>query len=213
MIYNKRKKDMAILGLISAFLLQVNPLYVIIAYSLYYLRLFIAKALSRLSTRKKRSGIKKKLIPAMNKKDIMSYKPESISAFMANNATSSSVLADVVLIGNDIGTLYTAALLSQAGKRCVVLEPWNCQPYKVSATSDPNLPDAYVENISIGNPERNQVIFEKVLRIDECDELQRLVLRPIGSSVDEYTHSVIRLKNVTKKNRKDDVVVMRPGKV
>jgi hypothetical protein len=123
-----------------------------------------------------------------------------------------STTVDVVLLGNDFGTLYTAALLAQTGLKCIVLEPANCQPNKILPKS-PDLPHAYLQNMSIGHPLRTQLLFENVLRITGSTEQKRVVLRPIGSPSDDFAHTIIKLNHATKKNKKEDVVILRPGEV
>lgn len=233
MLYNKRPKSEAMLLLLAAFLLQANPFYVLIAYAIYYLRHFFKVLFIAMDSclHASPSGVKEKLShfkktkvnsDAMkNGKDILAYRPESVEQYVASldstmrqseRERDDSIIAttvDVILLGNDFSTLYTAGLLSQAGCKCLVLEPSNSQPIKVVAQS-PDLPPVYFENMSVGDPLRTQLLFEKVLHVEGSNEQERVVLKPIGKPVDDFAHTVIRLKSVAKKMKSDEIVILRP---
>lgn len=243
-VYNKtRSKNLAVLSLIAAFILQVNPLYIVGIYGLYFttralVRVggwIISRAKVRRGAEKNNKMSSKRMISGRNDgdavahADVLSYQPESMQDFITASSSKStsfpkSMTSDVVLVGSDLSTLYTAGLLSQAGMKCVVLEPLNSQPSRATATSS-DLPDAYLENLSVGNPMRTQMLFDQVLRPrgggGGCDvngqsqsqSQSRVRLHPIGSAADDYAHTVVKLTNVVKKSRKEDILIARVGKV
>jgi hypothetical protein len=234
MIHNKRRKNLAMLLLIAAFLLQANPLYIASIYLLYFLRNTLKCLCGNYLNDEETCD--HKTIQKLNMEastpspetqaKVFSYRPESMEAFSSEvlkgsaGSLSTPVTVDVVLIGNDLSTLYTAGILSQAGMKCIIFEPSNTQAVKISPQNS-ELPEAFLYNLSTGDPMRTQSLFDKVLHIQgasasatsEQEGQQRVVLKPIGSAADGFAHTIINLKNVTKKNRKDDIVILRPGEV
>lgn len=225
MAHNKRPRSLALILLLAAFLLQVNPLYVLGGYGLYLSRK-VAKSLVLYYTKQgKRSkdsaDVKILSMPSSTPQtvsELVSYRPEVLQQYLNGTPTSSDTtnsnsephVVDVILLGGDLGTLYTAGLLSQRGMKCLVLQPRNCQPTSVAASG---LPTAFLDNMSVGNPLRTQMLFENVLRIRGCTNQKRVVLKPIGTRANDFAHSVIRVKNVLKKNQKEDIVILRAGEV
>jgi hypothetical protein len=230
MVYNKQSKNHAMLLLIAAFLLQANPLYVLMVYGVYFLRSIIIQVVisargngTDTSIELKRHTLEDSYA---SEKSILAYKPESLGRYIASlsppttqssgstatTTTTTTTVVDVILIGNDLSTLYTAGLLSQAGKKCLVLELTNSQPIRVVAKSH-ELPIAYLENLSVGNPVRSQMLFENVLRLKGSCNQKRVVLTPIGSSSEGFAHTIIHLKHPVKSSRKEDVVILRSGQV
>jgi hypothetical protein len=119
---------------------------------------------------------------------------------------------DHILVGHDISTLYTAALLSKAGHRCCVLIDKNAPP--LSFRPDPEVwpYEVPLKNAVISRPDRYQVHLHAMIRYYSCfyinmcvmllyqvllDRVQdlsaskRVVFSPLGKESDGYTHSVI----------------------
>ena len=99
---NKRVSN-NLLGLSALLIFNVNPLYVVLVASVFWL----------LTPSGKRTPRQYKKLSKESKTIIK----HSITA------TSTTYTYDHVLIGSDIGTLYTAALLAKNGHRCCVLQP------------------------------------------------------------------------------------------
>ena len=216
MIAHKRMtNNIALLILIAAFLLQANYIYVVFAYIVQGLRISLRKFGEMLFLNRKRAPLKRRKIidDADQQRNIYSYRPETVSSYIAGLEKPSSdekTNVDTILIGNDISTLYTAGILSQAGLKCVVLEPANIQPVTVEAKS-PGLPAAYLESMSVGNPRRTQMLFENVLRIDGCsDSVGRIILRPLGNPAENFAHTIIKINNEVDR---DEYIAVRPGLV
>jgi hypothetical protein len=109
-----------ILALAAAFIFNINPFYVTIA--------MIAWCTMKSNKKPKQfSPVKKSDVP----KDAKGYKPRKLSS-PEDLASLTSTSFDHVLIGNDISTLYAAALLSRVGHKCCVLQPKGMSPNTVS---------------------------------------------------------------------------------
>lgn len=108
-----------LIGLVALFLFNVNPLYVCLA----------AVALWVLSAGKQPpkqfNGQNARAAKAHIASNSNVAKEVRIDQ---NNMASVQTEYDHVLIGNDIGTLYTAALLSKNGHTCCVLKPASLGP-------------------------------------------------------------------------------------
>ena len=111
--------------LVALFIFNVNPLYVCIAALALYC-LYAGQSQPRQykaiqtanSTAKLPSSISTNQIDAnecTSKINVTSFTAESLQGLRTD--------FDHILIGSDIGTLYTAALLAKIGHRCCVLQP------------------------------------------------------------------------------------------
>ena len=99
-----------------------------------------------------------------------------------------SNLFDHILIGGDISTLYTAALLSKVGHRCCVLNPEDNRPSVVRPKEAPcSVP---LENLLITKPERYQALLDLVQR--DLPLKERVHLVPVGKEEEGYTHTLMR---------------------
>lgn len=114
MLYKKTSMD--ILFLTGAFLFNLNPLYVVSSVLLYWL-IFQ-------SSRKPK---KYKHIQRIYKTEaIETIKPRDFSDIgqeLLDSKDKKLIEYDHVLIGDDLSTLFLAAILSRVGHRCVVLQP------------------------------------------------------------------------------------------
>jgi hypothetical protein len=117
---NKRI-DTELLFLIGAFLINLNPFYVIIVMMLWKIR-------------------RNKLhIPKQYRYDKMqpvcdNFRYTSQNFKEKSNLTSTTF--DHILVGDNISTLYAAALLSRIGHSCCVLQPLDSPRYHVSYPYD-----------------------------------------------------------------------------
>lgn len=112
---HKRVKN-SLLGLIAAFIFNMNPMYV-----------SIVLLLSLLSTgRRKPKKFNLARVAAKTTLDKATVAKDSVDS-IANEAKF-----DHVLVGGNLSTLYTAALLAKCGHRCCVLQPSDNQKLEVS---------------------------------------------------------------------------------
>lgn len=187
-----------LLGLSGAFLFNVNPLYVIIGYLIY--------KLSNISNRKS--------------KPYQYISPERQAA-AAKAASEEGVQYDHVLVGGDIGTLYTAAILARNGHRCCVLQPKGFQPLEIrpsssssrggkSSSSTPGssdeLPNMPIRNLCTGKIERYQSLFDMVA----LSGTPRLSFAPLGTAESGYTYAVLKMRKKVA-NVKKDLWTLGPG--
>lgn len=117
---HKRVSNTAV-GLVALFLFNVNPLYVCLAATLMWI-LSGGKQPPKQYKRFERN------IVVTNASNI-SKCGLSESRIDRSDPTTLQTEYEHVLIGNDIGTLYTAALLSKNGHRCCVLKPSFLDPF------------------------------------------------------------------------------------
>ena len=116
----------SIFVLLTAFLFSINPLYVCIVYITYWLYL------NRYS-KPRYTAIKRPLCD-----DYLTYSPEHFNKIK----DTATITYDYVLIGNDVSTLFTAALLSRVGYTCCVLQPASAPPVTVTLPPSPTSTNA-----------------------------------------------------------------------
>ena len=93
-----------------------------------------------------------------------------------------------VLIGGDVSTLFTAALLSKVGHRCCVLNPVGNSPTSVRPEDAPcTVP---LENLLVTKPERYQTLLDLVQK--DLPLTARVYLVPVGGEEEGYTHTLMR---------------------
>lgn len=114
---NKRVSFHALI-LVAAFIFNINPLYVSITIFLYWM-----------ANGSRRIQQKPKQFLACNVKAKENNLIET-SKQLENKALNEKHF-DHILVGNNISTLYTAALLSKCGHKCCVIKPTQCQPTMV----------------------------------------------------------------------------------
>lgn len=112
MLYKRISLSLLLFG--AAFLFNINPLYVVV----FTLPMFFTSADKSLP-----KGYRK-----LAKKSVGATSALPVSL----ETVPSNVKYDHVLIGNDIATLYTAALLSRVGHRCCVLQSVDGPIHEVS---------------------------------------------------------------------------------
>jgi hypothetical protein len=170
----------SILLLAAAFCFNINPLYVVLGALVYWLYF---------TNNKPKDFVKGRHLsekdPALAVQGALPF-----SKYDSDRIQSDY---DHVLVGSDFGTLYTAALLSRVGHRCVVLQPAGATPIQVQP---PNAPCAVpLESVSIGKAERYQSLLDA---IQSSDAKLRTTLTPIGTPADGFTSTVIRHNDGTK---------------
>jgi len=175
MMHKRVKSD--VLVLVGLFIFNVNPFYVCIAAFLLWLFTFSSKPKQHKRIRVKSTA------PTI---DQMSE--TKATQLTANNALSNKRDTDFdhVLVGSDVGTLYTAALLSKNGHRCCVLQLAHSAATEIYPDGAPCA--APLLNVSVGKVERYQSLLDVVLS-DGCD---RVLFSPVGSEDDGYTSALIR---------------------
>jgi hypothetical protein len=112
LIYGKVETN--VLFFFSAFLFNINPLYV----GLLVLLLCFS--------------LKKRSVPKLYKKDSEIRKELNKAKSGIEEDAPISEEYDHILIGNSISTLYCAAILAKNGHRCCVLQPSTLTPTSVS---------------------------------------------------------------------------------
>lgn len=111
-----RRLDMSITMLLAAFLFNLNPVYVSMA---------IVGMMFMKTSRKPKGALPRRRSPA----DTSNYRARPLHTMDKSYLEKDPY--DHVLIGGDLGTFYTAALLSKCGHRCLVLQPSNTPALQV----------------------------------------------------------------------------------
>ncbi len=172
-----KRVNNSIIVLIGAFLFNVNPIYVTILLVGYH---FYSK-------KSPRQHVKSIVTPA---NDWMNYTSE------VTDPKDSSDEYDHVLIGNDISTLYTAALLSKNGHKCCVIQSDDgIQPEidlnKAGFCCRP-IP---LQDLSINKPDKYKLFFNIISPANQRDS--GITFAPVGTESTGYTHSIVRYKDST----------------
>jgi hypothetical protein len=159
-----------ILGLAAAFVFQLNPFYVVTSLLLFAV----------LQKQKKPKGFKKQ--GRKTAKEAMD-RPTPISS----KTFPSTIEYDHVLLGNNLSTLYTAALLSKNGHKCCVLQPIDAPAVELFPTGAPcAIP---LNNLSCGRIERYQALLDTV---QSHSPTERLVFSPVGTLEDGFSSAIMR---------------------
>lgn len=119
-LYSRVSKDA--FALIAAFLLNINPIYVVLSMLIYWF--MFSKGLKPKKYRKRALHSNVPQFPI----DFAMDSP--FKNTVVND--SSAITYDHILLGNDISTLYTAALLARTGHKCLVIEPIGAPRNEVS---------------------------------------------------------------------------------
>ena len=114
-----KRVSMGVMFLVAAFIFSINPLYVTI--------LVILSWLFSLSTKYPKLYLPSKATAKLTQES-NHYKPETLDL---KNTKSDLDTYDHILIGNDLATLYTAALLARNNHKCCVLQPYDDKVIKV----------------------------------------------------------------------------------
>lgn len=175
MMYRRVPHDAVIL--IACFIFNVNPIYVVILFILW-----------------KSHSVKHK------PKDFVRVTPKRpVEKFSPLEALTDKPF-DFILLGNNISTLYTAALLSKAGQRCCVVISENTPSVEVFPEAAPC--PVIIESLRIGTANTVHLIFDRLISLGKVDRYQslldaaqdmqqRVTFAPIGEPEDGYTHTII----------------------
>jgi hypothetical protein len=136
MLHKRVSND--IFALFGCFLFSINPIYVCVAYVSY--RLFLNRYSSP-----KYCAIKSCKFP-----DYADYKTEK---YKDSGMFDTHDMYHYVLIGNDVATLFAAALLSKVGYRCYVLQPQSSSVVSASVPRHSNQIVA-IKSAVLGRPLR-----------------------------------------------------------
>jgi hypothetical protein len=128
----------ALLTLLFALLVNVNPLYVGSGYLLY--RFYL-------------SGMSKPKYSAMKKEKEQLGSPDPQDC--STTPPSSAVIYDHILIGNDLSTYLVAAFLSRIGRRCCLLELVGLPLQQTEPLQD--APSAPLQPLTFYRPDRVNV--------------------------------------------------------
>lgn len=161
MMYKRIPLDALIL--IGCFILNVNPLYVVTGMILW--KLSIVKPKPKMYTK-----------PIVNK----GAKPRLLEQIPPETTY------DFILLGGNISTMYTAALLSKAGQKCCVVLPPEGSPLQVRPEGAPTA--MAVENQSIGKVDKYQTLLDAAQSLAAGE---RVTFAPIGSAADGFAHCII----------------------
>lgn len=178
MLHKRVKNDVLVLA--SFFVFSINPFYVCILAFIYCL--FFTKK----SKPKQYKPIKLSKTNKFNKDS-----SKLVRVLSEENGEQPSTLEyDHILLGNDLGTLYTAALLAKNGHQCCVLQLKHGSPYEIFPEGAPCA--APIQHISVGKVERYQSLLD-VAQSSLAGE--RVTFTPIGEERNGYTSSLIRLQH------------------
>lgn len=180
-----KRVDNTVLTLAGAFLFNLNPFYVAIIVLVMYFQRKTKRAKQYITTSSRE----------MKKySDYKSYKALNYydSDFQQKNEMNENF--DHILIGNDISTLLTAALLSKNGHKCCVLQAVGAPCMEISPEGTPT--PAPVRNLSIGKIDRYQYLLD--LATGE-DENNRITFVPIGDENTGYTNTIFKVCSRIKK--------------
>ena len=201
---HKRVKN-SILFLIAGLLFNINPFYVFLSYILW----FYYSANTR---PKKFVAINSKTLNQLVS-NIGTCEPKLFNIDSFKKDFEENV--DHVLIGNDISTLYCAALLSKVGHRCCVLQPIETLPLEVHPEGTPC--PVPLQNCSIGKAEKYQSLLDVVTIKDKSSNkaLYRSTFAPVGTNNNAYMNYVIKTTNYSQNekssnNSKDKLWILHP---
>mmetsp|Transcript_5301 Transcript_5301/g.5448 ORF Transcript_5301/g.5448 Transcript_5301/m.5448 type:complete len:765 (+) Transcript_5301:48-2342(+) len=188
MMHKRVSNDLLVL--IAALIFNVNPIYVVGSVIIWQLSQ---------SNRKPKQFCK----PKMKSSIAASRGIENLSE------TDTHISYDHVLVGNDLSTLYTAAILSRNGHKCCVLQSKSVPTLEIHPDGAPCSVSVY--NMTVGRADRYQILLDAVQPLDETS---RVVLSPVGTVEEGYAHTVIRRVSLGRgaTGSTGDISVMRSGK-
>jgi hypothetical protein len=181
-----KRVNNTVLTLAAAFLFNLNPCYITIITLMYYL-------FGR--TKKPKQYIKSNNRELKKYADYKTYKIQDYGDVNVQQKNDMNEIFDHILIGNDISTLFTAALLSKNGHKCCVLQAAGAPSMEINPLGTPT--PAPLRNLSIGKVDRYQFLFDLVTGDDED---QRILFAPIGEESTGYTHSMVKINIKAKKS-------------
>ena len=114
--------------LFGGLLFNVNPIYVVLGTILFHLITKMLRPMPKQYIRREKTSRKKHNIDSEGEGLSVAYAKSQLASEPITVDGVASNLFDHILIGGDISTLYTAALLSKVGHRCCVLNPEDNRP-------------------------------------------------------------------------------------
>lgn len=180
-----KRVDNTVLTLAASFLFNLNPFYVAIVIVVMYFQ------------RKTKRPKQHCPISSRDLKKYADYKSYKVLDYGDNAVQQKNEMNEVfdhILIGNDISTLFTAALLSKNGHRCCVLQAAGAPAMEISPEGTPT--PAPVRNLSIGKIDRYQYLLDLATGDDEG---QRITFAPLGEEGTGYTSTVFKINSKVKK--------------
>jgi len=180
-----KRVDNTVLTLAAAFLFNLNPFYVAVVVLLMYFQRRTKKPKQHIKTNSR------------DLKKYANYKSYTVldygdSNFQEKNEMNESF--DHILIGNDISTLFTAALLSKNGHKCCVLQAAGAPCMEICPEGTPT--PAPVRNLSIGKVDRYQYLLDLATGDDDDN---RIKFSPIGEESTGYTSTILKVNTKIKK--------------
>eukprot|EP01036_Dinobryon_divergens_P029406 gene29405-38498_t len=186
-----KRVNLTAMFLIAAFIFSLNPVYVVML-ALFWGVLSLSSKSPKLH------------LPIKKKSRSVGEGGQSVSTLTSEKFDTTF---DHVLIGNDLSTLYTAALLARNNHRCCVLQPTDGAVMKVSPEGCPF--PVYLQNLTVGKIEQYQSL------IDAGQSLQkgrRVTFSPIGSDADGFSSSILRIAG-NAEGKKSAVGCLRAGEM
>lgn len=163
------------LSLIGAFMFNVNPLYVVLSSLAWWWM-----TANRKPKQFKKVPKKYRLVNKSNTKN------EPIDSTLLDEKDLSF---DHILIGNNISTIYAAAVLSKVGHRCLVLEPLG-SPSTEFYPADSPCP-VPIHNLTVGKVDRYKNLLEMV-QVTK-DPTKKINFAPLGKADNGFAHTVCRI--------------------
>ena len=171
-----KRLDNNILFLVGCILFNINPLYVVVA-AIFWI-------VQSLGNKTPKGFVKTTALTS----DYKSYTSQVAQDLYAESEKS----YDHVLVGNDISTLYTAALLSRAGHTCCVMRAKGVAPSSVHPEGTPC--PVPLRNFSVTKVEKYQSLLDTVQMFGNGKMVveERIKFSPIGSASNSYAHAVLK---------------------
>lgn len=182
LMHKRVPNDFVVLA--GGLLFNVNPIYVVLGTIAYHLA-------SKWFRPKPRQYVKITPAKAKDGDDVaVPYSDSQLCKDGSDNQKDgvASNLFDHVLIGGDVSTLFTAALLSKVGHRCCVLQPDSESPTSIRPAEAPcTIP---LTNLTVGKPERYQALLDLVQ--EGLTDKERVYFAPVGHPSEGYAYSLMR---------------------
>jgi len=174
-------------ALLSAFLFNVNPLLVVVVCAFYCL----ACCISRLRFKHKPLHYVQPRNRIQNRAEGGGGGVVSYAEYQASRDLEVSF--DHVIIGGEIGALYTAALLSRVGHTCCVVKPKGATPIEVTQEDQgPSFSCSIpTRNLTVGNVERIQLLLDMVQSSRSSEGNSRVAFAPVGTQDNGFLHTLL----------------------
>jgi len=185
------------IALAAAFLFNVNPLYVVLLCGAYFFYNWVGLGKSKplQYVARTRADLLAGAAAAAAAK-VVEYSEEQQRRKEVKMEDEPMVF-DHVIIGGEIGALYTAALLSRVGHKCCVLKPQGALPMEVQVEgSDCPIP---TRNCTIGKVERYQSLLDMVQSGSKCGSRSndwrgdgRVAFTPVGTPDNLFMYTLLK---------------------